>query len=189
MRRDCTSNKFHFQISTLVHLQISTLAHLQILFVCLGNICRSPLAEGSLRELVKQRGLADKITVDSAGTHGYHIGALPDYRSRRVAADFGIPLLHQARKLSSDDFANFDYIIAMDESNLAHIQTQFYRATGFQPAEGRVFLYRHFDETDDDTNVPDPYYEDMAAFENVYQIVARCGDNFLEYLIKEHNLT
>lgn len=162
---------------------------INVLFVCLGNICRSPLAEGTFRALVEQKKLSDKITCDSAGTHGYHIGALPDRRSRRVANDYGITLTHQARKLSSDDFANFDYIVAMDESNLEFIQTQSYRSTGFYPEEGRVFLYRDFDQQADSQNVPDPYYEDMAAFEQVYQIVTRCGESFLEYLIKEHNLT
>lgn len=162
---------------------------INILFVCLGNICRSPLAEGTFRALVEQKKLSEKISCDSAGTHGYHIGALPDRRSRRVANDYGITLTHQARKLSSDDFANFDYIVAMDESNLEFIQTQSYRSTGFYPEEGRVFLYRDFDQQADSQNVPDPYYEDMAAFEQVYQIVNRCGESFLEYLIKEHNLT
>jgi protein-tyrosine phosphatase len=162
---------------------------IRILFVCLGNICRSPLAEGTFRALVEQKKLSAKISCDSAGTHGYHVGALPDRRSRRVANDYGITLTHQARKLSSDDFANFDYIVAMDESNLEFIQTQSYRSTGFYPEEGRVFLYRDFDQQADSQNVPDPYYEDMAAFEQVYQIVTRCGESFLEYLIKEHNLT
>lgn len=162
---------------------------INVLFVCLGNICRSPLAEGTFRALVEQKKLSEKISCDSAGTHGYHIGALPDRRSRRVANDYGITLTHQARKLSSDDFANFDYIVAMDESNLEFIQTQSYRSTGFYPEEGRVFLYRDFDQQADSQNVPDPYYEDIAAFEQVYQIVNRCGESFLEYLIKEHNLT
>ena len=161
---------------------------INILFVCLGHICRSPLAEGTFRNLVTQQALADKISCDSAGTHGYHVGALPDRRARRVAADYGITLTHNARKLSSDDFANFDYIVAMDESNLEHIQVQSYRSTGFYPEEGRVFLYRDFDEQADSQNVPDPYYEDIAAFEEVYQIVNRCGESLLEYLIKEHNL-
>jgi protein-tyrosine phosphatase len=161
---------------------------ISVLFVCLGNICRSPLAEGTFSHLVNQRGLSDKISCDSAGTHGYHIGALPDRRARRVAADYGIILNHQARKLSSDDFANFDYIVAMDESNLEHIQTQSYRSTGFYPEEGRMFLYREFDQDADSQNVPDPYYEDMVAFEQVYHIVTRCGERFLEYLIEEHNL-
>jgi protein-tyrosine phosphatase len=161
---------------------------LKILFVCLGNICRSPLAEGVFRDLVAQKGLTDKISCDSAGTHGYHIGALPDRRSRRVAADYGITLTHQARKLSGDDYANFDYIVAMDESNLDFIQTQFYRTTGFEPEDGQVFLYRQFDDTSDIPDVPDPYYEDMAAFEEVYQIVLRCGQNFLQYLTEKHNL-
>lgn len=161
---------------------------INVLFVCLGNICRSPLAEGVFRALVAQKDLTEKINCDSAGTHGYHIGALPDRRARRVAADYGIQLTHTARKLSSDDFANFDYIVAMDESNLEHIQTQSYRSTGFYPEEGRIFTYRNFDPQADESDVPDPYYEDIAAFENVYQIVTRCGEQFLEYLIKEHKL-
>ncbi|MFN4144675.1 MAG: low molecular weight protein-tyrosine-phosphatase [Runella sp.] len=160
---------------------------IKVLFVCLGNICRSPLAEGVFRDLVAKYGLSDSIVCDSAGTHGYHTGALPDRRSRRVAADYGLNLTHLARKVSGDDYAHFDYLIAMDESNLEYIQTQFYRTTGFHPQPDTVFLYRHFDTDSTDPNVPDPYYEDMAAFEEVYQIVLRCGQNFLQYLIEKHN--
>ncbi len=161
---------------------------LKILFVCLGNICRSPLAEGVFRELVAQRGISDQIICDSAGTHSYHVGALPDPRSRRVAADYGITLTHRGRKLSSEDFAEFDYLIAMDESNFENIEALFRRSTGLQMPEDRLFLYRDFDPQADTSEVPDPYYEDIAAFEEVYQIVERCGQNFLQYLAEKHNL-
>ena len=161
---------------------------LNVLFVCLGNICRSPLSEGVFRELVKQRGLNEQIACDSAGTHNYHIGALPDPRSRRVAADYGIALTHRGRKLSSEDFGQFEYIVAMDESNLENIQTLFRRSTGLILPDDRLFLYRAFDPQTNNNEVPDPYYEDITAFEEVYQIVERCGQHFLEYLIERHNL-
>lgn len=161
---------------------------IQVLFVCLGNICRSPLAEGVFRKLVNEKGLTEQITCDSAGTHGYHTGSLPDHRARRVAIDYGITLTHHARKLDSNDYVNFDYIAAMDESILAFIQTQYYRSTGFEPKDGQVFLFREFDENHEDLNVPDPYYEDIAAFEQVYEIVQNCSQNFLAYLIEKHNL-
>ncbi len=161
---------------------------IHVLFICLGNICRSPLAEGVFKDLVNKKGLSDKISCDSAGTHGYHIGNLADHRSRRVAADYGITLTHRSRKLLSDDFGVFDYMIAMDESNFEHIQTRSYRSTGFDMPTDRLFLFREFDSLSEDPNVPDPYYEDMAAFEEVYQIVYRCGENFLAYLVEKHGL-
>ena len=159
---------------------------IRVLFICLGNICRSPLAEGVFNDLVKKKGLTNKISCDSAGTQGYHIGNLADHRSRRVAADHGITLTHKARKMASDDFAEFDYMVAMDESNFEHIQTLSYRSTGFDMPTDRLFLYREFDTISQDPNVPDPYYEDMAAFEEVYKIVSRCGEKFLDFLIEKH---
>jgi protein-tyrosine phosphatase len=162
---------------------------IQVLFVCLGNICRSPLAEGVFRELIKERGLAESLACDSAGTHSYHTGRLPDHRAQRVAADYNIKLTHRARKLASDDFAQFDYLVAMDESNLEYIQTQSHRSTGFDLPDERGFLFRSFDPNPDDINVPDPYYEDIAAFEEVYQIVLRCGESLLDYLVERHGLS
>ncbi len=164
------------------------MTHLQILFVCLGNICRSPLAEGVFRELVKKRGLSDKIACDSAGTAGYHIGNLPDHRSRRIAHDYGISLTHKARKLVSDDYGQFDYIVAMDTANFDHIQSLSYRITGFDMPEDRLILFRQFDSIDPNTDVPDPYYEDMAAFDEVYQIAVRCSESLLDFLTETHNL-
>ncbi len=159
---------------------------ISVLFVCLGNICRSPLAEGVFSDLVKKKGLSNEISCDSAGTQGYHIGNLPDYRSRRVAVDKGISLIHKARKLVSDDYAQFDYIVAMDESNYAHIQSLSYRSTGFDMPEDRLFLFREFDSLSQEKDVPDPYYEDMAAFEEVYEIAVRCSENLLDFLKGKH---
>jgi protein-tyrosine phosphatase len=156
-----------------------------ILFVCLGNICRSPLAEAVFRQLVEARGLSEHISCDSAATHNYHPNQPADHRSRRVAADHGIKITHKARKITSDDFGVFDYIIAMDESILEDIQIQSHRSTGFELPEDRLFLYRIYDSeaTETDLNVPDPYYEDIAAFENVYEMVLRCGNAFLDDIV------
>ncbi|MFN3316607.1 MAG: low molecular weight protein-tyrosine-phosphatase, partial [Raineya sp.] len=95
---------------------------MKILFVCLGNICRSPLAEGIFRKLVEEAGLREQIEVDSAGTSAYHIGELPDYRTRQVAEKNGIMLTHKARQFKKSDFDEFDYILAADKNNLAHLK-------------------------------------------------------------------
>jgi protein-tyrosine phosphatase len=162
---------------------------LHVLFVCLGNICRSPMAEGVFQQLVQQAGLSGSISTDSAGTASYHIGSLPDRRMRQVAQEYGITLTHRGRKLSGDDFYHFDYIVAMDETNYEDIRNQSYRSSGFYYPEDRLFLYRQFDPTPDASlAVPDPYYEDISAFDEVYQIVERCGTHFLEFLIETNQL-
>ena len=165
---------------------------LKILFVCTGNICRSPLAEGVFQKMVEQRGLSKHILCDSAATHAYHIGALADRRARQTAQRHGIALTHRARKLSGDDFAEFDYLVAMDEVHFEMMRNLSYRSTGFE-CNDNLILYRDFDPKTDGTpaeskSVPDPYYDDMAAFENVYEIVARCGKQFLDYLVEKHKL-
>jgi protein-tyrosine phosphatase len=161
---------------------------ISFLFVCLGNICRSPLAEAVFRQLVETRGLSAYIRCDSAATHNYHPNQPADHRSRRVAADHGIALTHKARKINSDDFGVFDYIIAMDDRILEDIQIQSHRSTGFELPEDRLFLYRIYDNeaSETDLNVPDPYYEDIAAFENTYKMVLRCGEALLNDIIEKH---
>lgn len=165
---------------------------LKVLFVCTGNICRSPLAEGVFQNMVNKKGLAKQIQCDSAATHAYHIGALADRRARQTAQRHGIALTHRARKLSGDDFAEFDYLVAMDEGHFGIMQNLSYRSTGFDCNDNLV-LYRYFEPQTDNAepeskSVPDPYYDDMAAFENVFEIVARCGKQFLDFLVEKHKL-
>lgn len=172
---------------------------IKVLFVCLGNICRSPIAEGVFRDLVEKACLSDKIQCDSAGTASYHIGSLSDRRMRQIAQENGIELSHKSRKLAGDDFYNFDYIVAMDETNFQDIRNQSYRSSGFYFPEDKLFLFREFDPEFEKAegiangdsiqlNVPDPYYEDIAVFDEVYRIVERCGTRFLEFLLEKNEL-
>ncbi len=139
-----------------------------VLFVCLGNICRSPIAEGVFRHLVDETGLTSSVRVDSAGTASYHIGELPDKRARQVCAERGIKLSHRARALTEHDFETFDYILAMDKQNLSNILK-------IQPAntKAKVMLMRDFDIKHKGAEVPDPYYGEISDFEEVFDILER----------------
>lgn len=162
---------------------------IRVLFVCLGNICRSPIAEGVFEQLVRERKLENYISCDSAGTAAYHIGKLADKRMRSVANFNGIELTHRARQLDSSDFGNFQYILAMDNSNFDNIRRESFQKLGTYLPEDQLYLYRMFDpEREGSTQVPDPYYEDQQAFEQVYDIVRRSGSAFLDFLIEKHNL-
>jgi protein-tyrosine phosphatase len=156
-----------------------------VLFVCYGNICRSPVAEGVFRDLVAAVGLSEQIRCDSAGTSSYHLGQLPDRRTRENALEHGLTLTHRARRLTGEDLAQFDYFVAMDEQNLEAIEKLNYRATGLY-TQDTIFLLREFDpEVSDQPNVPDPYYEGPDVFEEVYQITLRCCRQLLTYLVNE----
>ncbi len=158
---------------------------LNVLFVCYGNICRSPVAEGVFRELVNEAGLEKQINCDSAGTASFHIGQLADRRTRENALEHGLTLTHRARRLIGEDLAQFDYFVAMDETNLEAIEKLNYRSTGLY-SNDTIFLLREFDpDVSDQPNVPDPYYEGPEVFEEVYQITLRCCRQLLMYLIKE----
>jgi protein-tyrosine phosphatase len=162
---------------------------INVLFICLGNICRSPIAEGIFKQLVAKRGLDHIIRCDSAGTAAYHIGSLPDKRMRKVASAHDIILTHQARQLSFEDFINFNYIMAMDDINFDTIRKESFRAHGFYLPEDRLYLYRMFDpQRGGAINVPDPYYMTFSAFEEVYEIAERSGTAFLDFLIEKHEL-
>lgn len=142
----------------------------RILFVCLGNICRSPTAEGVMRGLVQQAGLEGGIELDSAGTGAWHVGSPPDERATQTALARGIVLEGAARKVATRDFQDFDLILAMDSSNLHDLQEI---AEGEQE-RAKVRLLREFDPTSadtDDLDVPDPYYGGPQGFEDVLNLV------------------
>ena len=155
---------------------------IKVLFVCLGNICRSPLAEAVFNDLVAKKKLSDKISSDSAGTAAYHIGEDPDERSVQVARKHNVPINHKGRQLIHQDLVEFDYIIAMDRQNLSGILVK-----GGVYKEN-VFLMRDFDELDRGGEVPDPYYGGIDGFDEVYDILLRSCDNWLDFIIKKHTL-
>jgi protein-tyrosine phosphatase len=143
---------------------------MRILFVCLGNICRSPTAEGVMRHVVREEGLEDAIEIDSAGTGGWHVGAAPDERATAAASKRSIALEGAARKFSPDDFDDFDLILAMDEENRRDLLAI---APG-DDARAKVRLLREFDPATDgsaDLDVPDPYYGGDDGFEHVLDLV------------------
>ena len=151
----------------------------EISFVCLGNICRSPLAQGVFQDLVNQEKLDQKIIVTSAGTGGWHIGDLPDERMRRTAQSKGIHLESRARQFQSADFNRFNLVLAMDHSNLVRLEEI---APSTLPPE-KLMLFRSFDpECNGDQYVPDPYYGGAKGFEEVYYMVERSCPSLLEYI-------
>ena len=139
----------------------------KVLFVCLGNICRSPLAEGSFRTLVEAEGLAGRIHADSAGTGGWHVGEPPDERAREAAARRGIDLEDlRARRVEAGDFAAFDYVLAMDRDNYRVLSEA--RPAG---TKARLQLFLDFAPELGETEVPDPYYGGDDGFERVLDMV------------------
>ncbi len=150
----------------------------RVLFVCLGNICRSPMAEGVFRHLVEQAGLADKIEVDSAGTSNWHVGEPPHEGTRHVLKAHGIAYDGRARQVKRQDFYDFDYIVAMDSANLVELRHM-------RPVDARakLALFLNFAEDVEMRDVPDPYYN--GRFEYVYGLVERGAQGLLDY-IREH---
>ena len=150
---------------------------MKILMVCLGNICRSPLAEGILKEKVRSKGL--NWHVDSAGTGGWHQGERPDHRSIKTARQHGIDITDQrARKIQHTDLENFDLILTMDEDNYRNVQDM---ALAGSADPGKVQMIMNFLHPGNNISVPDPYWNDNG-FEEVYQML----DQACEHLIKKH---
>ncbi|MFT4089381.1 MAG: low molecular weight protein-tyrosine-phosphatase [Asticcacaulis sp.] len=148
-----------------------------VLFVCLGNICRSPLAEGLFRHHVTQRGLSDRFVIDSAGTGGWHEGEGPDRRSVAVAARYGVDISSQtARKLRPEDFDRFDLILGLDRQNVIDI-SRLHRPD--HPSRIALYLEEALGEKRD---VPDPYYGDNRDFEAVYKLCDQASQKLIERL-------
>jgi protein-tyrosine phosphatase len=155
---------------------------ISVLFVCLGNICRSPLAEGVFRHVLDEEGISDRFKVDSAGTGSWHVGESPDHRSVRSAATHGVTLSGHSRPVQPEDFRQFEYIVAMDQSNLSHLQEYLDGVGG----EAALYLLREFDpEGGPGAEVPDPYYGGPNGFEDVYDMVDRSCRGLLAHILEE----
>lgn len=155
---------------------------IKVLFVCMGNICRSPTAHGVFEHLVQSHGLSDRIEVDSAGTHSYHVGNPPDGRSQAVAKARGFDLSGQrARRVNVADFEEFDYILAMDHANLEDLHSI---ATPVQ--RERIHLLMRFAERWGVEEVPDPYYGGSRGFEQVLDMVEDAAAGLLDHIRRHH---
>jgi protein-tyrosine phosphatase len=158
---------------------------IEICFVCLGNICRSPTAEGVMQHLVAAAGLSHAIKIDSAGTGGWHAGQQADERSRAAAKRAGYELRSRARQFAADDFSRFTYIVAMDRQNLSDLRRLVQNA---QDAE-KLHLLRSFDaESTEDSDVPDPYYGEQRGFDDVVTMCEKACAGLLEKIRKQHGL-
>lgn len=157
---------------------------IRVLFVCLGNICRSPLAEGVFRHHVSEAGLGDAFEIDSTGTAGWHQGDPPDGRMCTTALRHGVRLVHQGRQFVAEDLEHFDHILAMDRDNLHDIL--------FLDRDGvfsdRVRLFREYDPEPGDFQVPDPYYGGLSGFESVYEMVERTSSAMLDAFVAHYGL-
>lgn len=139
----------------------------KVLFVCLGNICRSPLAEEVFRSYVKSKGKEDEYIIDSAGTSGYHSGELPDERMRESARRHGYILCHHSRKIQYNDYDDFDHIICMDDSNMHHLVQNAPTSDAVQKIHKLTDI--HPKSTID--HIPDPYYGGVQGFERVIRLI------------------
>jgi len=150
-----------------------------VLFVCLGNICRSPTAEGVFRSICQERGLANQVRIDSAGTAGWHAGKSPDGRATLAAANRGVDLSGlRARQVKDTDFYHFDFVIAMDGNNVDDLEA-------LKPVDGRGEIHRllAFGESDSPLDVPDPYYGGDAGYELVLDLITSASQGFLDHLV------
>ncbi|MFC5301089.1 low molecular weight protein-tyrosine-phosphatase [Azospira restricta] len=153
---------------------------IKILFVCMGNICRSPTAEGVFRKLLRERSLEARVEVDSAGTHGYHVGEAPDPRTQRAAAARGYDLSSiRARKVAAQDLEYFDLVLAMDRNNLEVLRRMC-------PPElaGRLDLFMRYARNFDDDEVPDPFYGLGHGFDLVIDMVEDASLGLLDELAR-----
>jgi protein-tyrosine phosphatase len=160
---------------------MNAMKEISVLFVCMGNICRSPTAEGVFRHLARETGMYDRLVIDSAGTHDYHVGEAPDRRAQEAARRRGYDLSGlRGRQVSDRDFHEFDYILAMDRENLASLKR-------FCPPEHqhKVRLYLSFSGSFPNLEVPDPYYGGHQGFDRVLDMVEDAAAGLLEEIRTE----
>ncbi|MBL4638689.1 MAG: low molecular weight phosphotyrosine protein phosphatase [Proteobacteria bacterium] len=155
------------------------MSQIKVLFVCMGNICRSPTAEGVFNKLLDDLGTANRFIVDSAGTHAYHVGESPDSRAQQTARNRGVKLSEiRARKVSPADFDEFDYILAMDSDNYQLL-------VDACPSEHqhKIKLFLEFAPDRKENNVPDPYFGGQNGFEHVFDLVEDASQGFYQTVI------
>ncbi|HXU94551.1 MAG TPA: low molecular weight protein-tyrosine-phosphatase [Gallionella sp.] len=152
-----------------------------VLFICMGNICRSPTAEAVFRHYVENAGLSGHILIDSAGTHDYHIGEPPDARTRRAAQQRGYDMSAlRGRQVGVEDFERFDYVLAMDRANLAILERL------AQRSGGDPHLFLEYAKHHKEREVPDPYYGGPEGFERVLDMVEDAAEGLLQHIRKRH---
>lgn len=150
---------------------------MKVLFVCLGNICRSPLAEGLFKHKIRDLGVAEQFEADSCGTSNYNVGDEPDHRTLKNAVQNGVHLSHIARQLTRSDAEYFDHILVMDSKNHEHVLSM------IDPAHhGKVSMMRHFDPQGSG-DVPDPYWGDEEDFQEVFEILDRSVSRLVNHLL------
>lgn len=157
-----------------------------LLFVCLGNICRSPAAQGVMQRLVDERGLTDRFYIDSAGMGGWHVGDLPDKRMRVHARQRGYELTHRARKVRFSDFDDFDLIVGMDASNVDELCSM---AATIEQQDKVVMMGDYIRQFPHYDYVPDPYYEGSEGFELVLDLLEDACENLLNGIIEQNNIS
>ncbi|SJM89392.1 low molecular weight protein-tyrosine-phosphatase [Crenothrix polyspora] len=151
-----------------------------VLFVCMGNICRSPTAEGVFAKLIKDKHVDKYFLIDSAGTHAYHIGDAPDLRSQKAANDRGVTLAHlRARKVNREDFVNFDFILVMDDDNYANLIMQCP-----EQYKNKIHYFLDYAPQLATREVPDPYYGGKYGFEKVLDMIEAASLGFLAHVQK-----
>ena len=153
-----------------------------VVFVCMGNICRSPTAEAVFRQYVERAGLAGQIVIDSAGTHDYHVGAPPDSRTQRAAQQRGFDMTQlRGRQVEAADFSRFDYVLAMDSANLTILNRLAPKDSTVQACLFLDYAHHHVER-----EVPDPYYGGMDGFERVLDMVEDAAAGLLQHLRERH---
>ena len=158
------------------------MAKIKVLFVCMGNICRSPTAEGVFAKRLKDEGLEAMVEVDSAGTHAYHVGEAPDQRAQRTALRRGVDLKNlKARKAIAQDFEQFDYVLAMDRENLRGLEA--ICPVGF---EYKLQLFLSYAPNLEIDEVPDPYYGGATGFERVLDMIEDASEGLLQDIRLRH---